>query len=356
MARPLNEQVVVLTGASSGIGRETAVELGRRGATVVLAARSEEELRAAADEVTAAGGRPLVVPTDVSDFARVEHLAQAAISHFGRIDTWVNNAAVSLYGTVEDAPVEEMERVIRSNLLGAVYGMKVAAPFLKRQGGGTIVNVSSVLGRLSVPLQAAYCASKHGMIGFADALRLELARDNSGVSVCTVLPSSVDTPFFQHARAYLGGKAPQPLPPAYDVQSVADAIVTLCERPQRDVIVGGAGRLFVLLHAVAPSLLDWLLLAGDGGAKLQTSSREKMEGDNLQYPLGEAQPARGGWGHLSLGDSWYTRYWAQAPVARAVAVGALGVAAFAAARLLGGGSTRAAEPLAARATYAAASG
>lgn len=353
MPRPLSEQVVVLTGASSGIGRATAVALGKHGAAVVLAARAEDELTAAADEVTAAGGRPLVVPTDVSDFAQVEHLARTAESHFGRIDTWVNNAAVSVYGTVEDAPMADLEQVIRTDLLGAIHGMKVAAPLLKRQGGGTIVNVASVLGRLSVPLQAAYCAAKHGVIGFADALRLELARDGSGVSVCTVLPSSIDTPFFQHARAYLGGKAPQPLPPAYPPQSVADAIVTLCERPQRDVIVGGAGRLFVLLHAVAPSLLDWLLLAGDGGARGQISSQPKTEPDNLAAPVGGAQPARGGWHRLSLGDSWYTRYWAQAPVARAVAVGALGLAGLAAAKLF---AARGPEPLVPRNTTAGAAG
>ncbi|MBN9523161.1 SDR family NAD(P)-dependent oxidoreductase [bacterium] len=336
MPRSAGEQVVVLTGASSGIGRATAVELGRRGAAVVLAARSEDELRDAAEEVRAAGGRPLVVPTDVADFAQVEHLARTAVAHFGRVDTWVNNASVSVYGTVEDAPVADIERVIQTDLLGAIYGMKVAAPLLKGQGGGTIVNVSSVLGRLSVPLQAAYCAAKHGVIGFADSLRLELARDGSGVAVCTLMPSSIDTPFFAHARARLGGKMPQPLPPAYDPQAVADAIVKLCERPQRDVIVGGAGRLFVLLHAVAPGLLDWVLLAGDGGAKLQTSSEAKTGGDNLDRPVGGAQPARGGWDRLSVGDSWYTRYWAQAPLVRTAALGALGVAGLAVARLLGG--------------------
>jgi NAD(P)-dependent dehydrogenase (short-subunit alcohol dehydrogenase family) len=336
MPRSVGEQVVVLTGASSGIGRAAAVELGRRGAVVVLAARSADELRSAADEVPAAGGRPLVVPTDVSEYSQVEHLARTAAAHFGRIDTWVNNASVSVYGTVADAPVADIETVIQTDLLGTIYGMKVAAPVLAGQGGGTIVNVSSVLGRMSVPLQAAYCAAKHGVVGFADSLRLELARAGSGVAVCNLMPSSIDTPFFSHARAYLGGKAPQPLPPAYDPQAVADAVVKLCERPQRDVIVGGAGRLFVLLHAVAPGLLDWMLLAGDGGAKLQTASHAKTDGDTLDRPAGVPQPARGGWDRLSIGDSWYTRYWAQAPLARTVALGALGVAGLAAARLLGG--------------------
>jgi NAD(P)-dependent dehydrogenase (short-subunit alcohol dehydrogenase family) len=335
MPRPLSEQVVVVTGASSGIGRETAVALGRRGAAVVLAARSATELRSVAGEVTAAGGAAVAVPTDVSDFAQVERLGRTATDHFGRLDAWVNNAAVSVYGTVEDTPVGELEQVIRVDLLGAIYGMKVAAPLLARHGGGVLVNVASVLGRLSVPLQAAYCAAKHGVIGFGDALRLELARAGTGVAVCTVLPSSIDTPFFSHARARLGGRAPQPLPPAYDPRAVADAVVRLCERPQRDVIVGGAGRLFVLLRDLSPALLDWLLLAGDGGARLQTSDDPKT-GDTLDRPADVPQPARGGWDRLGLGDSWYTRYWAQAPVTRAVALGALGVAGLAAARWLGG--------------------
>src|SRR4051794_15218296 len=206
MARPLRQQTVVLTGASSGIGKVTAVELGRRGANVVLAARNEEALRDAARAVEAAGGRAEVVPTDVADREQVDRLAARAVARFGRIDTWGNDAAVSLYAAVEDATAEEIEQVLRVNLLGAIYGMKAALPVMKRQGEGTIVNVASVLGRMSVPLQSAYCASKHGLIGFADSLRVELAREGSRVEVVTVLPTSMDTPFFDHARARLGGR------------------------------------------------------------------------------------------------------------------------------------------------------
>ncbi len=334
MARPLNEQVVVLTGSSSGIGRETAVELGRRGATVVLAARSEESLRDAAREVEAAGGKALVVVTDVADHAQVDRLARTAVETFGRIDSWVNDAAVSEYATVEDATVEEIERILRVNLLGAIYGMKAALPVMKRQGGGTIVNVASVLGRFSVPLQSAYCASKHGIIGFADSLRLELKREGSKVEVVTVMPSSINTPFFDNARAKLGGKHPMPLPPAYDPSAVAHAIAHVCECPHRDVVVGFSGKMFALMHRISPPLLDWFLLMNDNGARLQTSDRPDDRTDNLTAPRPGVHPARGSFGDRwwSLGGSEYTRLFELHPALKSAAVG---VAAFAALGALG---------------------
>ncbi len=334
MAKPLNEQVVVLTGASSGIGRETAVELGRRGATVVLAARNEESLRDVAREVEAAGGKALVVPTDVADKAQVDRLARTAVEHFGRIDTWVNDVGVSQYATVEDSTPEEIEQVIQTDLLGVIYGCKAALPVMKRQNQGTIVNVSSVLGRISVPLQSAYCAAKHGVIGFADSLRMELKREGSRVEVVTVMPGSTNTPFFDHARAKLGGKAPMPIPPVYDPSAVAQAIAHVCECPHRDVVVGLAGKLFILMDRIHPALIDWLLVTNDTGAKMQTSDRPKAGGDNLTAPVGGVQPARGAYGDRwwNLGGSEYTRVFELHPALKYAAVGA---AAFAAAGLLG---------------------
>lgn len=327
MARPLNRQTVVLTGASSGIGKETAVELGRRGANVVLAARNEEALQDAARAVGAAGGRAEVVPTDVADREQVDRLARKAVAAFGRIDTWVNDAAVSLYATVEDAAAEEIEQVLRVNLLGAIYGMKAALPVMKGQGEGTIVNVSSVLGKMSVPLQAAYCASKHGLIGFADSLRVELAREGSKVEVVTVMPTSMNTPFFDHARAKLGGRRPMPMPPAYDPATVAEAIAHVCEHPQRDVVVGGSGKLMVLLSRVHPKLIDWLLLMNDSGVKMQTSDRPAHLRDNLFFPTPGTQPARGGWGDKpwTFGTSLYTRWLELHPTLRLALCGAAAV-------------------------------
>jgi short-subunit dehydrogenase len=339
MTRPLSRQTLVLTGASSGIGRATAVELARRGGNVVLAARTPDALRDVAREVEAAGGTALAVPTDVADRAQVDRLAQAAVTRFGRIDTWVNDAAVSMYATVEDATVEEMERIIRVDLLGAIYGMKAALPVLRRQNEGTIVNVASVLGEFSVPLQSAYCASKHGLIGFADSLRLELKREGSPIEVVTVLPGSTNTPFFDHARAKLGGKAPQPMPPVYEPEAVARAIAHVCEHPQRDVVIGLAGKLFIWLNRIEPRLVDWVLLSGDSGAKLQTSGRPAGGRDNLTAPVPGPKPARGAFGDKvwNLGGSEYTRLvelrpWTKAAAAGAVLAGAAGLIGWLAAR------------------------
>jgi short-subunit dehydrogenase len=325
MPRSLNQQTVVLTGASSGIGRATAVELGRRGATVVLAARSEEGLRNTAREVEAVGGQAEVIPTDVAEWPQVQKLAEDAATRFGRIDTWINNAAVSEYATVEDTTIEEIDRILQVDLHGAIYGMKAVLPVLRRQGEGTIVNVASVLGKMSVPLQAAYCASKHGIIGFADALRLELKRSSDSIHVCTILPSSINTPFFSHARARLGGLKPQPLPPAYEPEAVAEAIAFVCEHPRREVVVGGAGKLFEIAQRLNPALVDWMMLAGDSGAKQQISDRPDDGRDNLRVPTGGPEPAHGEWHKLDIGGSPYTRIFELHPAAKAAAVA--GVAA-----------------------------
>jgi hypothetical protein len=162
MPRPLDEQVVVITGASSEIGREAALSFGRCGASLALAARNEEALQATADEVERLGGRAFVVPTDVSDWEAVRTLADRAVERFGRLDTWVNAAAVSLYGTVEELCADEIRRVIEVILLGEIHGMKAAVVKMRPRGSGVIVNVASILGKRGVPLQAAYCAAKHG--------------------------------------------------------------------------------------------------------------------------------------------------------------------------------------------------
>jgi NAD(P)-dependent dehydrogenase (short-subunit alcohol dehydrogenase family) len=220
MVREVGEQVVVLTGASSGIGRDTALELARRGAKLVLAARNREALDTLVGEVERLGGLAVAVATDVSDYQQLTELASRAVERFGRIDTWVNNASVSTYGTVEQLDVEEIRRVIEVNLLGEIYGMKAALPHLRRSGG-TIINVSSTLGKRAVALQAAYCAAKHGVVAFGEALRLELRHAKVPVAVVDVLPSSINTPLFEHARSKLG-VMPQPIPPIYEPRVVAD--------------------------------------------------------------------------------------------------------------------------------------
>lgn len=205
-------QVVVITGASSGIGRETARQFATRGACLVLAARNEQALQAAADEVVDRGGTALVVPTDVAEWAQVQHLAQTARDRFGRIDVWVNNAVVSGYGELAALPVTAIDRILQVSLRGQVYGVKAVLPIMRGQGHGTIIGVSSGLGIRAVPLQIPYCMAKAGLVALYEGLRLEERRARSGVHVTTILPASVDTPYYDSAASLLGNR-PAPIPP-----------------------------------------------------------------------------------------------------------------------------------------------
>ena len=307
MPRPLNRQTIVITGASSGIGRETAVEAGKRGASVVLAARNEDALQEAARRIEQEGGRALVVPTDVGDWEQVERLAGAAVEHFGRIDTWVNNASVSTYAAVEETTAEEFDRVVQVNLMGTIYGVKAVLPYMKRQGEGTIINVGSVLSERSVPLQSGYCAAKHGVKGFTEALRMELAREKSGINVTLILPSSINTPFFNHARSKMGVK-PQPIPPVYEPRVVAEAILFAAEHPRRDIFAGGAGKMFAVMEAISAPLVDRYMLQGDRMFKQQQTDQPDDGRDNLFAPMNGGGRTRGDFGKGSWSASPYTRY------------------------------------------------
>ena len=305
MPRPLAQQVVVITGAGSGIGRETALTFARRGATVVVAARSPDALDSLVAEVGRLGGRGLAVPTDVSDHRQVEALAQRAAEHFGRIDTWVNNAAVSTYGTVEQMTPEELRRVIEVNLLGQIYGMKAALPHLQATGDGVLINVSSALARRGVVLQAAYCAAKHGVVGFAEALRMELRHEGSRVAVVDVLPSSINTPLFGHARSKLGVQ-PMPIPPVYEPTVVADTIVAVAERPVRMVFAGGMGKLLEVGQRISPALVDRYLLGPGKVVENQQTDRPDDGVDNVDAPLDEVGATAGEFGQNSRSRSLYT--------------------------------------------------
>ena len=290
--RPLNEQVIVITGASSGIGRETARLLATRGATVVLAARNDAALADLAAEIQAAGGRALAVPTDVADYAAVEHLGDQAIATFGRIDTWVNNAGVAAYAPLTEMAPDELEQIIRINLLGVMYGTKVAIARMSDGDEGAIVNVSSVLGEAPTPLQAAYVASKHGVKGFTDAVRIELQGRNSQLKLSSVYPASMNTPLFEHARSKLG-VLPRPIAPVYDPRVTAEVIVSMAERPRRDAHAGRAGSFFALVSNLAPGALDRYLASGRRGERQQQTDRPDDQRDNLEAPLIEPGSSRG---------------------------------------------------------------
>lgn len=254
MPSPIPEQVVVITGASSGIGLATARAAARRGAKVVLAARNERDLNNAAEEIRRGGGEAIPVPTDVTDYAQVEALARRAVEEYGRIDSWVNNAGVSLYATFEEASLEDFKQVVDVVFYGQVHGARAALPFLK-QTGGALVCVGSALSDRGIPLQGAYCAAKHALKGWLDSLRVELMHEGSGVRVTLVKPSSINTPLFNKAKTQMG-VMPQPIPPIYEPELAAEGILRAVEGDERDVYIGGAGKLLSVAERISPKLLD----------------------------------------------------------------------------------------------------
>ncbi len=306
MPRPLNEQVIVITGASSGIGRETALQFGRKGSVVILAARNVTGLEAVAGEIQKEGGTAYIVPTDVSSWEQVEQLAQQAVTYGEYIDTWVNCAAVALYGKVPALEIDEIDQVVRVNLLGTIYGAKAALGVMKRQGYGTIINVGSTLSHRSVPLQSIYCASKHGVKGFTDSLRLELKHEKDDINVVLILPASINTPFFDHARSKMDVK-PMPIPPVYPPSVVSDTIVHAAYHPHRDLYAGGASRIFSLMERISPALADQLMLVGGWAIKFQRTDHPNDGRDNLFAPMEEYGRVEGEFGHITK-PSLYTRY------------------------------------------------
>jgi len=257
--KPIGEQVIVITGASSGIGRATAKRAAAQGAKVAIVARGQEALDATTAEIRAAGGEPLAFSRDVAEAAQVDRVAEQVAAAWGRIDTWVNAASVSVYGEFVDIPPDEFRRVIEVNLLGVANGMRAAIPQMRRQpDGGTIVNVSSGLGDRSVPLQSAYCAAKHAVNGLSESVRTELEHDGAPIRVAVIKPASIDTPFFRHARSRMDA-APKPIPPVYDPALVAEAILYAATHPVRELPVGGASAALSALEKVSPRLLDFQL-------------------------------------------------------------------------------------------------
>ena len=305
--RPIGEQVVVITGASSGIGREAALQFALRGASLVLVARNANALREVEREVHRLGAQAETVVANVADWEEVERVAAQAVAHFGHIDTWVNNAAVAEYAAVADMTPDEIERIVQVDLLGAIYGMKAALPHLTRQGQGAIVNVASVEARRAMPLQSAYAAAKHGLAGFTDALRLELAHTRLPIAVTLILPATINTPFYAHARSKLG-VLPRPIPPIYEPRTAARAIVFAAEHPRREIVVGGAGKLALALQRISPALLDWLLLRNGFAWRAQESSMPGDQQGNLFAPASGSGSVAGDFGQRSKTVSLYTRY------------------------------------------------
>jgi short-subunit dehydrogenase len=252
--KPLEEQVMVITGASSGIGLATAISAARQGAALVLNARSEDVIKDVADNINDAGGEAIYVAGDVSKRADVERIAQAAVERFGRIDTWVNNAGVSMYGRITQGSDEDNRRLFDVNFWGVVNGSLVALPHIK-ESGGALINIGSEVSEAVVPLQGMYSATKHAVKGFTDALRMELLHENEPVSVTLIQPGATDTPFPQHARNNMDQEPALP-EPMDDPYHVAEKILDAATTEKRNIIVSRSAKMNVLMARLAPKVAD----------------------------------------------------------------------------------------------------
>lgn len=295
MPRPINNSVIVITGASSGIGRATAREFAKQRAKLVLAARREGALQEVADECNRLGGTAMAVRTDVTYESDVQALARRAMDSFGQLDVWVNNAAVSLFARFEDAPSDVFRRVIETNLFGYVYGARAAWPRFREQGNGNLINVSSVAGVTGQPYTSPYTISKYAIRGLSDSLRMELYLDNAtDIHVCTVLPASIDTPIFQHAANY-SGRQTKPMTPVYPPRQVAEAIVGLVERPQREIIVGQAAYLQVLEKTLAPEIYERMMARQVDQDHFQDHKPAPRTDGNVMEPMLDYTGISGNW-------------------------------------------------------------
>ncbi len=282
--KPINQQVVVLVGASSGIGRDAALQFAKRGAKVVVSARSKEGLATLVEEIYQQGGEAIAIPCDVADYNQVKDLADKAVDRFGRIDTWVHLAAISVFATFDRVTPEEFKRVVDVTMMGQVYGAMVALPYLRQAGGGSLIHITSEEARRSLPYQSAYSAAKHGVMGMIDAMRIELKHQGYPINVANIMPGVINTPFYNKNKTKLGVK-PTGVPPYYNASLVTDAILYAAEHPVRDYVVSDVGKLLDVAQRVSPALVDAGLLAL--AFPLQRTDEPKSEDDpnNLYEPV-----------------------------------------------------------------------
>ena len=282
--KPLNQQAIVITGATSGVGLATARRAARAGACVFLISRGEGDLKALTEELQATGARAAWAVADVADHAALSEAAEKCVRLFGGFDTWVNNAGVSIYGAISVTDLDDQRRLFETNYWGVVNGSLVAAEHLrKRYNGGAIVNVGSILSDAPLPIQGVYSASKHAVKGFTNALRMELMREQAAITVSLVKPAAVDSPYSKHARN-LTGYATQNPQPVYATHVVADTILYCASHPIREITVGGGGRLIASFYSVLPGLAEPLFARFAPSLMRDRSSAYEPYDDGLYDP------------------------------------------------------------------------
>jgi NAD(P)-dependent dehydrogenase (short-subunit alcohol dehydrogenase family) len=291
MPRPLEQAVVAITGATSGIGRASALRFARRGSSLALCARAPEPLDGVRRECEAAGAAVLTRPLDVSDEEAVEAFARDAEERFGRIDVWLNNAGVIAYGEFLQIPSEVFRQVVETNLMGQVHGARAALRRFRPQGAGVLINLSSVWGRVSSPQVSPYVASKYAIRAFSETLRGELA-DEPDIHVVSVVPEAIDTPIFDHGANYSGHRI-RPVPPVLSPEEVAEGIEACAESPRREVSYGRAGRALEVLHALAPPLYRRLAQPAFVGGTMAPQRADPASGNVLASS--EPHAVEGGW-------------------------------------------------------------
>jgi short-subunit dehydrogenase len=313
--KPLNRQVMVITGASSGIGLATARMAAQRGASVVLASRDPKAIGAAERELRDAGHQALSVVTDVRKHLDLDRLAEATVERFGRIDTWVNNAGTSIFGKVEEISEEDHRALFETNFWGVVYGSLTALKYLK-PNGGALINLGSVVSDMAVPMQTMYSATKHAIKGFTDGLRMELEAEGAPVSVTLIKPTSIDTPFPQRARNYMDVEPKLP-EPVYAPEDVAEAILQAATNPVRDVYVGTTAPVMSTLETLMPRTMDWF-------TETVMAPRQRTN-EPPRDPRGTLhEPGHGGHAHGKVGAQ--PRRWSGLTTAVVLGVAGVGLA------------------------------
>lgn len=291
----MRDKVVVITGASSGFGRGAALKFAASGVKVVGAARRKRALKDLEKQSRKLGPPVRIVEADVSRADEVEELASRTVREFGKIDVWVNNAGVGSVGFFDEIPLEEHEQVIRTNLLGTLYGSYFAMQEFRKRGRGILINMSSFAGKVGTPYLSSYAASKFGIRGLDMALRQELEQNGeTGIRVCTIMPVSFDTPFFAHSANHTG-KPVRPVPPVYDPREVIETIVDLAQNPRDEVVVGRVGRFGSAQYRIAPKTVERLMGRNAHKSQVESEGTATRGSGSVFEPMPTGTDVYGGW-------------------------------------------------------------